>query len=120
MKTLTPHTLMCAPLECHDGQQITVYAIVLEAPTLLAPSTQAADWMNTHPVYRSLAFSHALETYLEPVASLADPHPYTVSPDVLLDRPPTRGQEQESPDLPSREALFWENEQNHHETAFLS
>jgi len=92
--------------ECDDGEHGAVCAIVLEAPTLLELSKSAMDWMNAHPHYQLLTFSHALETRLEPVASLAGPRTYSVYTGVLLVGPPSRAQEHEQPELPSRDEML--------------
>jgi hypothetical protein len=106
MKTYTPQVTICTQQERDDDQQTAVCAIVLEAPTLLALSTSAADWMNAHSDYRLLTFSHALETRLEPVASLAGPRPYAVYTGVLLVGPPSRAEVHEQPELPSADEML--------------
>jgi len=61
MKTYTPQTMVCTQQERAGDQKKPVCAIVLEAPTLFALSESAADWMNIHPNYQLLTFSHALK-----------------------------------------------------------
>jgi hypothetical protein len=92
MKTETRPVIVCPQPESHNGIQAAVCAIVLEAPTLLALSTSVTNWVNAHPQYRLLTFSHALETRLEPGANLAGPRPYSVYTGVLLVSPPARMQ----------------------------
>jgi hypothetical protein len=106
MKTFTPQVMVCPPQKRQDGQQAAVCAIVLESPTLLALSTQVADWMNAHPNYHLLTFSHALETRLEPGASLAGPRRYAVYTGVLLVGPPSRTEGHEQSDLLSQDEML--------------
>lgn len=92
MKTEIRPVMVCPQQESDAGTAAAVCALVFEAPTLLALSTSVANWVNAHPQYRLLTFSHALETRLEPVASLADPRPSAVYTGVLLVGPPARMQ----------------------------
>ena len=106
MKTYTPQVTVCAQQKCDDGENAAVSGIVLEAPTLLELSKSATDWMNVHPQYQLLTFSHVLETRLEPVASLAGPRPYSVYTGVLLVGPPSHAEVHEQSERPSQDEML--------------
>jgi hypothetical protein len=62
--------------------------------------------MNTHADHRLLTFSHALETRLEPVASLTGPRPYAVYTGILLVSSPTCMQGHEQPEHSSASEML--------------
>jgi hypothetical protein len=100
MKIYTPQEMVSAQQKYNDGENAAVRSIVLEAPTLLELSKSATDWMNAHPHYQLLTFSHALETRLEPVAGLVGPRPYSAYTGVLLVGSPSHAEVQEQSELP--------------------